>query len=314
MPLGKFNTLYTPALSDLHVCGDSGYRLCSESLRNDGNGPYVLHHQKKTDTVVVLFHGLSDSPYYFSAIAPILHERGYNVIVPLLPGHGLIDAHDIMQDSALSEHWYRHVEQVMAIAPEFGSKVYIGGFSTGGALATKYTLHNPDKIAGLLLFSGALALSDNAESLSRIWGVGMLARLLDGEYITQGPNPYKYPSVSNSAGLELMEVINEIRDNLEAGKRLNLPLFAVHSEADITTPISGVQNLLTYNDGSNTAMYINATHKVCHGDVMLNQLTVSQMNVDKSSTDPREPCAFPVANPVFRQVSNLLNTYFALQE
>ncbi|MFC3092687.1 alpha/beta fold hydrolase [Alteromonas sediminis] len=313
-PLAQFTDLYNESLSNAKSCGNRAHRVCSDALRNDGNGPYILHHNTKTEAVVVLFHGLSDSPFYFSAIAPLLHERGMNVVVPLLPGHGLKNAHDIMQSSELSDKWRHHVSQVMMFAKEFGNKVYIGGFSTGGALATQYVLENPADVSGLLLFSGALALSDNAESLSRIWGVGMLARLLDGEYMTDGPNPYKYPSVSNSSGIELMEVISDIRSQLDEGKRLNLPIFAAHSESDITTPIRGVENLLTFNDGTNTALYINAKYKVCHGNLMLDKAAVRKIGIKKSSLDAREPCALPQANPVFTQVANLLTTYFALQE
>jgi hypothetical protein len=44
-----------------------GYRLISAQLRR-GNNPKILHHGIKTNDVIVLTHGLSDSPYYVEAI------------------------------------------------------------------------------------------------------------------------------------------------------------------------------------------------------------------------------------------------------
>ncbi|HAX27440.1 MAG TPA: phospholipase, partial [Alteromonas macleodii] len=79
-----------------------------------------------------------------------------------------------------------------------------------------------NNIDGLMLFSGALALSDNAESMSRIWGIKLLARIIDGTYQTHGPNPYKYPNVAGLAGLELMDLINIIRDKVEEGQQIEV--------------------------------------------------------------------------------------------
>jgi len=40
-------------------------------------------------------------------------------------------------------------------------------FQQAGTLATRYMMLHPDEIDGLLLFSGALALSDSAENLAK---------------------------------------------------------------------------------------------------------------------------------------------------
>lgn len=310
--LSSYHLLYKQRFNDSRVCQHSPYRLCADALRNDGNAPYVLHHERPTKQVVVLFHGLSDSPFYFKGVAEYLHSLGLNVIVPLLPGHGLKDADTIMQDKTLADQWQAHVAEVMAIAPQFGEQVFIGGFSTGGALAVDYTLDNPDSISGLLLFGAALALSDNAESLSRIWGIQWLAGILDGKYQTEGPNPYKYPTVANFAGLELMQLIREIRAKLEEPEMLNLPLFAVHSKADITAPSHGVEQLLDYNRGINTALLIHAKYNVCHSATLLTPLMVAKMNTKAMKVDARDPCAIPKANPFFRKMTQLLKTYFAI--
>ncbi len=38
--------------------------------------------------VAVLFHGFTACPSQWSQITTLLSERGYEILVPLLPGHG----------------------------------------------------------------------------------------------------------------------------------------------------------------------------------------------------------------------------------
>ncbi len=311
---GRFQQLYEQRFESVESCGDqSEFVVCSEKLRNTGVAPYILHHGDKTAKTVVLFHGLSDSPYYMRPIADYLYDLGMNVVVPLLPAHGVkneADAKAAMLDYDLSEHWQNHVSDVMAMAPEFGETVIIGGFSTGGALSVDYSLRNPDHVNGILLFSGALALSGNAESLSKIWGIPRLARWLDRKYVSTYQNPYKYSGVPNSSGIELMEIIKSIRDQLDEGERIRQPVFVAHSEADLTVPIDGVKNLLNYSDGQNTVFYIHDSNQLCHADLVLDKAHASNIKIDKDSVDPRNACAIPKANPLFSKMTNLLDIYF----
>ena len=309
----SFSHLYEERFGQIRACMNPTFQrfsVCSPALRNDGNAPYILHHGKPVDTVVVLLHGLSDSPFYMSGIARALHDKGYNVIVPLNVGHGQLDASDEMSDSKLAERWGAHLNDVMALAPQLGKHVYLGGFSTGGALSVQHYLHHPDNIDGLRLFSGALALDSGVERLSGIWGIQWVARFLDGHYETQGPNPYKYPTIASFSGLELMEVIDDVRDQFEQGKTVDVPVFAAHSQADTTTPITGIEDLMSRaTTKTNTFFIIDESYKLCHADVVVNKKMLSDMHFDKSGVDLRDPCAAPGANPLFRQMIMMLGSF-----
>ena len=54
-----------------------------------GNYPQILHSGQVSAQVIVLVHGLTDSPYYMQAIAEDFARKGFNVVLPLLPAHGL---------------------------------------------------------------------------------------------------------------------------------------------------------------------------------------------------------------------------------
>jgi pimeloyl-ACP methyl ester carboxylesterase len=312
----KFDAIYQAQLGTTRGCQtpeDNVFRVCSDSLKNDGNAPYILHHNKVTEKVVVLFHGLSDSPFFLGSIAQSLYQQGNNVIVVLMPGHGKKQADADMQDPGLADRWRAHVSEIIDYAASLGKQRYLGGFSTGGALATEYILQNPQSVKGLMLFSGALALNSKVESMANIWGIRWLAKVLDGEYATQGPNPYKYPSVARFSAFELTEVIFSIRDLIKQGAEFNLPLFVAHSVADKTIPIIGVKNLMAVNKGHNTFFEISLDADVCHADVVINEEQLSEMQYDASLLEEILPCDVPKANPkhaeMLDSLSQFLKTY-----
>lgn len=312
--LNEFSALYQAELGQTTPCRETSlnrYTVCSNVLRNEGNAPYVLRNAGTPEKVAVLVHGLSDSPFFMREIAGQLSEQGYTVFVPLLPGHGLRDADDDMSDSDLAERWQAHVDDVMAIATSLSDHVVLGGFSTGGALAVDYYLKKPEKVTALTLFSGAMALSSDAERMAKIWGVKWLALLIDGEYQTHGPNPYKYPDVAGFAGLELMDIIARIREQLAQGRRIEVPLFAAHSAADKTTPIHGIKNLLAHSDGPNTFFVIDKSYGVCHADVVVNTFLLNDMRFNRTMANPSEECAIPEQNPLFGQMTMMLQTFIA---
>ncbi|MDO6709089.1 alpha/beta fold hydrolase [Aliiglaciecola sp. 2_MG-2023] len=295
-----FKTFYAEELGTTADCKSPKpfvYKICSSALKNDGNGAYVYHHNQPTDTTVVLFHGLSDSPFFFESIAPAIHQLGYTVIVPLLPGHGKLDADDDMEDGDLAKRWTSHVDEVMAFAHILSPNVYIGGFSTGGALSAQHVLTHPDQQKGLILFSGALALDESVEGMAGIWGIKSLAKLLDWSYQTQGPNPYKYPEVSRHSAFMLTDIIFDVRDKLADGNILNLPIFSVHSEADATTPIRGVKDFIKQNAGQSETFFIDASYQVCHADLVVSESQLNDMQYDASKVDESESCKVPKANP-----------------
>lgn len=311
----KFDQFYQQQLGSTQGCQvpEMGvFKVCSKALKNDGNAPFILHHNKVTSKVVVLFHGLSDSPFYLRSIAQALHQQGNNVIVGLLPGHGKKQADEDMQDSHLSDRWRQHFAEIVRFSRHLGETVYVGGFSTGGSIATEYVLQHPAEVKALILFSGALALDSQVESIGSIWGMQWLAKILDSDYQTLGFNPYKYPSVARFSAIELLEIIFSIRELIEQGSVLNLPVFVAHSAVDKAIPIQSVKNLMDVNQGSNTFFEMSTALDVCHADVVINLAQYAEMAHKPSSSEKIEACQTPSANPVHAQMLESLLTFMAM--
>ncbi|MFC3120968.1 alpha/beta hydrolase [Agaribacter flavus] len=313
-----FSAIYEEELGELIVCTGYGFalvsdeiRVCSKKLKNEGNAPFIAP-VKQAKGILVLYHGLSDSPFFMRSIAEHANSLGYSVIVPLTPGHGKLEADADMQDPNLQARWYEHVDQVMALAKNDNLPLFIGGFSTGGAFATWYTVQHPDEIDGLVLFSGALQLTGGAESMSKIWGMKTLAKWLDGTYETQGPNPYKYPSVASYSGLVLMDVIKDIRNYLKENT-VQQSIFAAHSLADRVTKFEGIEKTAASIKGEHTIFKVDESYDLCHADLVINPIQIVQMEFDKAQVNVNERCAVPKANPLHAQMLDTFAHYLATQ-
>jgi len=319
-----FSKIYETELGSVKPCeqnvGLYEYKVCSAALRNEGNSPFILYSKgtpslngkRQVAPIVVLFHGLSDSPFFIRSIAAHLNEQGFTVVAPLTPGNGKLNAASDMRDPNLQQRWYTHVDSIMSLIRPYSDKTYIGGFSTGGTLATRYMMLHPDEIDGLLLFSGALALSDSAENLAKIWGMKWIAKIVDGDFVSTGANPYRYPDTAGYAGLTLADVIFEVRDLLKNTK-VSKPIFAAHSLADMIAPYYGVEDLMAKIEGDHQVMTIDSSYDICHQDLVMSSIMMVGLKIDKTQLNISERCAVPKPNPLFNNMMAMLDYFFAQQ-
>lgn len=84
---------------------------------------------------VVLLHGLTATPAQFDGIAPLVHRRGYNVLVPRLPRHGYLDRMTTALGQLEVAELIAAVKLALRDARAMGGPVTVAGFSLGGLLA-----------------------------------------------------------------------------------------------------------------------------------------------------------------------------------
>ncbi|MHA1775316.1 MAG: esterase [Promethearchaeia archaeon] len=104
----------------------------------------LLHHSKPVllpettrDSIVICLHGWTASPYEALPIARAVHEIGFAVSVPLLPGHGIRDESKAKQIISQVKYtdWVNAVRNEIEQARKAYRHVFIYGQSMGGALA-----------------------------------------------------------------------------------------------------------------------------------------------------------------------------------
>lgn len=82
---------------------------------------------------VLLLHGFGDTPQSLAYLAHDLRDRGYSVVVPLLPGHGRTLHAFARSDSA---QWMDAARSALGALRARYDQVGVVGLSMGGALAT----------------------------------------------------------------------------------------------------------------------------------------------------------------------------------
>jgi esterase/lipase len=210
--------------------------------------PRIMEHDEAA-RAIVLVHGLTDSPYFLTAIGQYFFEQlGYNVYMPLLHCHGLVEPKGM--EGVELEEWKANVGFAIKTAEARAREVSIGGLSTGGTLSFYMAATDPRIDGSLYLFSAALDLAGGRTGLigelkERLLRT-FLADLLDKDEPLIGKNPYRYSRMDMDGAQELSRLIKET-DNLLDGFSAKRPfpkrVFAAHSESDTTANITGIEEL-----------------------------------------------------------------------
>jgi esterase/lipase len=132
----------------------------TKNLSHKMHAPILLDHGRKTENVVILFHGLYESPRSILGLAKEFHKSGMNVYLPLLPGHWQKNPNQ--SDQITYKDWLKEVDASMKFARKLGKKTIVAGFSLGGLLATYASLKYSGEVEGLLVWSPAFGLSNSA--------------------------------------------------------------------------------------------------------------------------------------------------------
>lgn len=100
----------------------------------DGCHPRIMEHPDSPKKAIVLVHGLSDSPYFMTAIGDyFFRDLGYNVYIPLLHYHGLNDPQKM--EGVELEEWKANVSYGIETAATLSEQISVGGLSKGGTLS-----------------------------------------------------------------------------------------------------------------------------------------------------------------------------------
>lgn len=223
-----------------------------EKVREDCH-PRIKEHPSPVENAVVLVHGLTDSPYFMTAIADHFYDNlGYNVYLPLLHYHGLKEPEG-MEGVDLKE-WKKNVKFAINAATLNAKRVSIGGLSTGGTLSFYMACTNPQVNGELYLFSTALDLNVGPKGiLGNLTEIMLRTNIITGildwkdeDKPLIGKNPYRYDRIDIDGAQELSMLIKET-DNLFKKYNDKNPfekrVFAAHSKCDATADIKQIYEL-----------------------------------------------------------------------
>lgn len=195
----------------------------------------AAHCDSEETTGLLLIHGLADTPFIFRDLADRLAARCVRVRAILLPGHGTRPG-DLV--TAESDQWLETARAHARGLSEEVDRLYVGGHSLGGAIATVLALEDPS-VQGLVTFAPAWEL----DGLRDVLWLGTLAEpFIDFIEHEPEPNPVKYESLAVNTGDEMGEVLGRVQSELEARSSIeDLPLLLVATEADSVIDLDYLQ-------------------------------------------------------------------------
>lgn len=138
---------------------------------------------------VLVIHGFTGSPVSIAPWAKFLNQIGYTVHAPCLPGHGT--NWEEMNETNWAD-WYKCVEDSYLALREKCDRIFIAGFSMGGALALRLCQIRGSEIEGLLLVNPSIY--DRRLILKLTPTLKYLIPSLKGRIVTDvaKPNPPKH--------------------------------------------------------------------------------------------------------------------------
>jgi alpha-beta hydrolase superfamily lysophospholipase len=234
--IGRYNPQSVPARLALETPYNRSYELVPQDVRG----------------AVLLVHGLSDSPYSLRALAEVFRDQGFYVLALRLPGHGTIPS-GLM--NVRWEDWYAAVELAAKHAAQragAGHPFYAGGYSTGAALTTLYSVRalgdaSLPRPSRLILISPAIGISKAAVLTKILAGLSFIPYFEKSRWIDVLPeyDPYKYNSFPVNAGHQIHELTGALQEAIDegtsAGRLAGMPrLLAFQSLVDATITASQV--------------------------------------------------------------------------
>lgn len=257
-----FERLQRELIGPVTASGAAPYsRYASDSpvypgnLPRDWNRSFILPPPGTARGVVVLLHGLTDSPYSLRHIAQHLSEQGLLAVVPRMPGHGTVPA------ALTAAHWEQWLAATRLAVREARRQVpdgplYLVGYSNGGALALRYSLAalEDERLAmpqRLVLISPMIGVTSYARYAGWAALPAVLPAFAKSAWMNVLPefNPFKYNSFPVQAARQTYELTREVQnafDAAEADGRLSRlpPVLALQSLADSTVSTPAVVHRL----------------------------------------------------------------------
>lgn len=185
-------------------------------VQTDGNA---------TEAVALLLHGYTNAPYQFRILGDQFFERGFNVLIPRMPHHGLVNRMNELQHMISAEKLTDHADRALEIALGLGKRVVVVGLSCGGLLAGWLATQRKG-VDQAVLVAPLLGLGPVPAQLTDT--VTEVSLRLRNRYewwdptvqAWDGGQPHTYPRISTHALAHMMRVARTVRRSTPLSREL----------------------------------------------------------------------------------------------
>lgn len=183
----------------------------------DGTGDIFINNNSKNG--VLMLHGFSSTPRQFKELSSYATEKGFNVLAPLIAGHGT-SPEDFMKTRA--SDWTKSTMDAYVKLKAISQKVFIVGNSFGSNLGLWLVKELDNDIGGIVVLGAPIFLRFHNFIKFRLATYGRFRKLykkprrfLSADY-TDMMDEISYPVIP-------VKCINEFMNFLESETKLNLP-------------------------------------------------------------------------------------------
>ncbi len=211
---------------------------------------------------VLLVHGFTATAAEVRPLARILHNAGYTVGGPLLPGHGTIP------DDLNQIHWEAWIDAAETTYRQLAARcdrVFVGGESMGALTALYLAAQHPE-VAGILAYTPALKLALSPIDVLKIY----MAAPFVGISVSKGSNNRHsvgderwqgYPVNPLRGVIQLFQFQKAVRAQLP---NVHQPLLVVQARFDTTINQTSGKTICAAVESTIIEFYMmeNSTHIV----------------------------------------------------
>lgn len=137
---------YEEAMRRVAAIAAAEDEVCNPRIRS-----LLLTHGAPTARAYLFIHGTTNSPVQFEELGRLLHARGHNVYIPLMPRHGRKSMRLAELHGLRAEELRAYADASVDIAAGLGEQVMVAGISGGAAIVGWMGQHRPEVDTALLL-------------------------------------------------------------------------------------------------------------------------------------------------------------------
>ncbi|WP_328294676.1 alpha/beta fold hydrolase [Kineococcus sp. NBC_00420] len=229
----------------------------SETTDDERVRGFSRRHAARPRVGVLVVHGFTATPLTVAGWAEEFHAAGFDVEVPLLPGHGTT-AHDC--DASTWADWLGGT--AAALARLENESVVVAGISMGGGLVLRLAQLHPDRVHAVVLANPAVGLDP-----LRALAVQTLGRVLPtwpaiaGDLADPSVRVLAYDSTPLRALVSQAAGWRDVRRDLA---RVRQPVLLLRSRVDHVVPASSSRTVLAGISSRDVTevVYANSFHEL----------------------------------------------------
>lgn len=194
---------------------------------------------------VLVVHGFTGTPDSVRPLVHKLHETGFTVSAPLLPGHGT-SPEDLKTKTA--KDWFSHVEKSFFELKEKVDTVFVAGLSMGALLTLKLAALHKNEMKAIACLATPLFLhSLPSIAFQVVWNSPLRffykyqkKKTVDMKDEEAKKNFWNYEKMPVNSIAEIVKLQKEVGRNLS---KIEAPLLLVHAKNDSVAPYSSMNKV-----------------------------------------------------------------------